>query len=93
MASIKFSFKFEYGFCSTYDNQDGKQNGRRLLVSAVVVNLLLIVIFNWILRNFIYGWRPSISPSSSNTHFVRQAIIKMANKMAATYQCPLLWSL
>ena len=39
IAFIKLSFKFEYGFCLTKDNQDGRQNGRRLSVSAVVVTL------------------------------------------------------
>ena len=39
IASIKLSFKFEYGFCPTNDNQDGRQNGPRLSVSAVVVTL------------------------------------------------------
>ena len=37
--SINLSFKFEYGFCLTSNNQDGRQNGRRLSMSAVVVTL------------------------------------------------------
>ena len=32
IASIKLSFKFEYGFCPTNNNQDGRQNGPRLSV-------------------------------------------------------------
>ena len=39
IASINLSFKFEYGFCPTSDNQDGRQNGRHLSISAVVVTL------------------------------------------------------
>ena len=39
IASIKLSFKFEYGFCPTKDNQDGRQNGQHLSVSIVVVTL------------------------------------------------------
>ena len=33
------SFKFKYGFCLTSDNQDGRQNGRHLSISTVVVTL------------------------------------------------------
>ena len=39
IASVKLSFKFEYGFSPTKDNQDGRQNGRRISVSSVVVTL------------------------------------------------------
>ena len=39
IAFIKLWFRFEYGFCLINDNQDGRQNGRRLSVSAVVVTL------------------------------------------------------
>ena len=39
MASIKISFKFEYGFNPMNDNQDGQQNGRRLSVFTVVTTL------------------------------------------------------
>ena len=42
---------------------------------------------------FIYGLLPSISRLSLNTDLVRHPIIKMADKMAATYQYPLSWSL
>ena len=45
------------------------------------------------LPNFIYELLPSTSRSSSNMGFVRHPIIKMADKVAAAYQCPLLWSL
>ena len=38
IASIKFWFKFEYWFSSTNDNEDGRQNGRRL---SVYIHLLL----------------------------------------------------
>ena len=40
-ASIKLSLKFEYVLCPKKNNQDGRQNGRRLSVSAVVVTLIL----------------------------------------------------
>ena len=39
IASINLSFKFEYGFCPASDNQGGRQNGRHLSISAVVVTL------------------------------------------------------
>ena len=39
IAFIHLSFKFEYGFCPTSDNQDGRQSGRHLSISAVVVTL------------------------------------------------------
>ena len=39
IASINLSFKFEYGFCLTSDNQDGRQNGRHISMSNVVVTL------------------------------------------------------
>ena len=45
IASIKLLFKFEYVFCPTKDNQ----NGRRLSVSTVVVTLSH---FNWISFKF-----------------------------------------
>ena len=45
------------------------------------------------LPNFAYGLFPPTSRSSSNTGFVRYPISKMADKMAATYQYPLSWSL
>ena len=45
------------------------------------------------LPNFIYGLLSVPSHSSSNTSFVRHPITKMANKIAATYQYPLSWSL
>ena len=32
IASIKLLLSFEYGFCPTNDNQDGRQNGRHLSV-------------------------------------------------------------
>ena len=45
------------------------------------------------LQNFIYGLLPPTSRSSLNTGFVSHLITKMADKMAATYQYPLSWSL
>ena len=45
------------------------------------------------LPNFIYGLLPSNSHSSSNMGFVRRTITIMTDKIAATYQCPLSWSL
>ena len=37
IVSIKLSFKFEYRFCPTKDNQDVRQNDHLLSVSTVVV--------------------------------------------------------
>ena len=92
IAFINFSFKFEYRFCSTPDNQDGRQHGRHLSISAVVVTLTHSFLIGF-LPNFIYELLPSSFCSSSNMGFVRHPIIKMADKMAATYQYPLSWSL
>ena len=89
IASINLSFKFEYGFCTTSDDQDGRQNGRHLSISAVLVSLSFLIGF---LPNFVYGLLSS-SHSSSNRGFVRHPITKMADKMPATYQYPLSWSL
>ena len=90
--SINLSFKFEYGFCPTSDNQDGRQNGRHLSISAVVVTLTQSFLIR-LLPNFIYELLPSTFHSSSNMGFVRHTITKMADKSAAAYQCLLLWSL
>ena len=92
IAFINLSFKFEYGFCSTSCNQDGQQNGRRPSVFIVVVTLTQSFSIGF-LPNFIYGLLSSTSHSSSNMGFVQHPIIKMADKMAATYQYPLSWSL
>ena len=92
IASINISFKFKYRFCLTSDNQDGRQNGRHLSRSPVTVTLTQSFLIRF-LPNFIYELLPSTSCSSLNTGFVRHPITKMANKMAAAYQCPLLWSL
>ena len=59
-------------------------------LSVVTVTQLLLIGF---LPNFIYGLLPPTSSSSSNTGFVRHPITKMADKMAATYQYLLSWSL
>ena len=91
IASINLSFKFEYGFCMTSDNQDGRQNGRHLSISAVVVTLTQSFLIGF-LPNFIYELLPSTFRSSLNMGFVRLLITKVANKMAATYQCWLSWS-
>ena len=88
IASINLSVKFEYGYCPTSDNQDVRQNGRHISISAVVVTLTQSFLFGFF-PNFIYGLLPSTSRSSSNTGFVRHLITKMAD----TYQYPLLWSL
>ena len=68
------------------------------LVRSSVYQSVLVVTLTWsflieFLPNFIYGLLPSNSRSSSNTGFVRQAITKMADKMAAAYQFRLSWSL
>ena len=68
------------------------QNGRHLSISAVVVTLTQSFLIRF-LSNFIYGLLPSTSRSRSNTGFVRHQITKMADKMAATIQYPLSWSL
>ena len=92
IATTNLSFKFEYGFCLTSDNQDRLQNGRHLSISTVVVTLTQLFLIGF-LPNFIYELLSSPFCSSSNMGFVRYTIIKMANKMATAYQCLLLWSL
>ena len=64
--------------------------GLSVCLSVVTLTQSFIIGF---LPNFIYGLLPSTSHSSLNTGFVRHPITKMADKMAATYQCLLLWSL
>ena len=92
IAFINLLFKFEYRFCPTSDNQDGRQNDRHLSISTVVVTLTKSFSIRF-LPNFIYELLSSIFHSSSNTGFVRHQITKMADKMATTYQYPLLWLL
>ena len=92
IASSNLSFKFEYRFCPTSDNQDGRQNDCHLSISAFVVTLTQSFLIG-LLPNIIYGLLPSYSRSSSNTGFVWHPITKMADKMVATYQYLLLWSL
>ena len=76
IASIKLLFKFEYKFSQTNDNQDGRQNGRRLSIcfcgQSTLINYYLVIskFYTWI--TFI---KLSVCP-----------ITKMAAKMAATYQ-------
>ena len=92
VAFINLSYKFEYGFCLTFDNQDGRQNDRHLSISAVVVTLTQSFFIGF-LPNIIYELLLSTFRSSSNMGFVRHPITKMADKMAATYRYPLSWSL
>ena len=92
IASINLSFKIEYGFCPTFNNQDSRQNGRHLSISAVVVTLTQSFLIRF-LPNFTYELLPSSFHSRSNMGFVLHSITKMADKMAATYQYPLSWSL
>ena len=92
IASINPSFKFEYGICPTSDYQDGRQNGRHISLSAVVITLTQSFLIGC-LPNLKYGLLPSTSRSSLNMGFVRHPIIKMADKVAAAYQCLLSWSL
>ena len=92
LLSGNLSFKFEYGFCPTSDNQDGRQNRRHLSISAVMVTLTQIFFIRF-LPNFIYELLPSTLRSKFNMSFVQHPITKMANKMAAAYQCLLSWSL
>ena len=84
-----FLFKFEYGFCSTSNNQDGQQKKRCLSMSAVVVTLAQSLLIGF-LPNFMYRLLPSNSCSSLNTSLVRRTIIKMGDKMAAAYQFALM---
>ena len=83
--SFLIRFKFKYRFCPTSDNQDGRQNGPHISISAVVVTLTQSFLIGF-LPNFIYGLLPSTSRSSLNKGFVPLPITKMADKMAATYQ-------
>ena len=62
------------------------------LVRLSVVTLTQSFLIGFI-PNFIYGLLSSTFRSSSNTAFVPHPITKMANKMAATCQYPLSWSL
>ena len=78
IASINLLFKFEYGFC--------RQNTRHLSISTVVVTLTQSFLIGFLL-NFIYILLPSTFRSSWNMGFVQHLIIKMADKMAAAYQC------
>ena len=61
-------------------------------VYAVVVTLSQSVLIGF-LSNFINGMLLSNSRSGLNTCFVQRMIIKMADKMAAAFLCPLSWSL
>ena len=84
-AAIKSLLKFEYRFCLMNDNQDGRQNDRRLSVCTCVQcrGTLTQSFLSQFLSNLIYTLPPSNSLSSSNAGFVRQRITKMAEKMAA----------
>ena len=92
IASINLWFKFEYGFCQTSDNKDDRQNGRHLSIFAVVVTLTQSFLIRF-LPNFIYELLLSTFHSSLNMGFIRHPINKMADKVAAAYQCLLSWSL
>ena len=94
LPSSTLAFNFEYGFCLTSYNQDGRQNGRCLLMSVVAVHVTQSF-FIEILPNCIhvYGLLSSNSHSSLNMSFVWRSITKMADKMAAAYQSLLSWSL
>ena len=65
----------------------------RPFIRLSVCDLSNSVIFNQIYFKFHYGLLLSTSRTSSNTGFVNHPITKMADKMAATYQYPLSWSL
>ena len=60
IASIKLPFKSEYRLCPTSDKQDGRQNGRHLSISAVVVTLAQSFLIRF-LPNIIYGLLPHLS--------------------------------
>ena len=68
IASINLSVKFEHGFCPTSDNKDGRQNGRHLSISAVVVTLTQSFLIG-LLLNFIYELLLSTFHTSSNMGF------------------------
>ena len=91
LLSSSFHSSLNTGFVRR-DNQDGGQNGHHLSISDVVVTLTQSFLIPF-LPNFIYGLLLSTSRSSWNTGFVRHPITTMADKMAATYQYPLSWSL
>ena len=59
IASINLSFKYEYGFCQTSDNQDGQQNGRRLSMHVCCRGHSNLVIFYQISSKF-HVWIASI---------------------------------
>ena len=92
IASINLSFKLEYGLCPKSNNQDGRQNGRHLSISTIVVTLTQSFLIGF-LPNFMYELLSSTFRSSSNMGFVQHPITKMADKMVTTYQYPLSWSL
>ena len=86
IAPIKLSFmiEYEYEFCPTKDNQDGRQNGRRLSVYTYGQSTLVIyypiaskfhiwITFIKLLPKFEYGLCP---------------ITKTASKMATTCYLP-----
>ena len=79
---LSISRKVRIRVCPTSDNQYGRQNGRHLSISAVVVTLTqsFLIVF---LPNFIYELLLSTFRSSLNMGFVRHPITKMADKMAA----------
>ena len=72
ISSIKLSFKFEYGFCSTNNNQDCQQYGRRHQC-LVLWSLLLSHVCR--ISSKIHIWIAFI-----------QLLAKMATKMAFTCQ-------
>ena len=92
IACINLSFKLKYGFDPTSNNKVGRQNGRHLSISAVVVTLTHSFLIGF-LSNFIYELLLSTFHASLNMGFILHLITKMAKKMAAAYQCLLSWSL
>ena len=91
IASIQLSFKFEYGFCPTNDNQDGPQNGRRLSVSMLWS--LLLSHFYQIPINF-HIWITSIRLSPKFEYvFCRTSDNQNGRQNGSSLPVCMLWSL
>ena len=83
IAFIKLLFKLEYKFIPMNDNQDGRQNGRRLSICFCGQSTLII-------------YYPITPKSHTWITFIKLSVClmtKMAAKMAVTYQFTLLASL
>ena len=70
IASTNLSLKLEYRFCLTSDNQDGRQNGRHLSISAVLVTLT---------QSFLIGFLPNSYMNCFHHPFVQVQIWVLSN--------------